>query len=405
MRVLIAHNRYQQEGGEDGVVANEERLLVNNGVDVVRCIVTNDVISDWRTKLSTLANVAYSVSARDDFAARLKATKPDVVHVHNFFPLLTPSIYDACKQAGVTVVQTLHNYRTICAGALLMRDGEPCERCVGGSPYWGALYGCYRNSSIASAGVAHMISSHHRRGTWHTQVDRFIALSKFARSRFVAGGLPGERIAVKPNVVFGAPPTGDVSPFGALYVGRLSQEKGVVSLAKAWQQVTYPLTVAGEGPLGDEMRALADGRVSFLGRIAPERVRSEMEKAAFIVLPSVCFENFPLTIAEAFSCGRPAIVSRIGALAEIVEDGKTGLHFNPGDPDDLAAKVRWAAANPDAMMAMGRNAQGYYARNLAPRANFAALNAIYSDAIANRNASQTCRSEPSPEVQLKEHVA
>lgn len=386
MRVLIAHNCYQQEGGEDGVVANEQSLLTRYGTEVILYSVSNDEITSWQSKLKTLASVAYSHSALKAFSACVARVKPDIVHVHNFFPLLTPSIYDACATAGVSVVQTLHNYRTICVGALLLRDGKICQTCVGASPYWGTLHACYRDSRLASAGVAHMISHHRRRGTWKSKVDRFIALTNFARERFIAGGLPADRIVTKPNVVLRSNALQTQGRHGALYVGRLSEEKGIRSLVRAWSDLDYPLTVVGDGPLAETLRAAAGPNVAFLGKVSQARVSEEMVKAAFLVVPSICFENYPLAIAEAYACGLPTIVSRLGAMAEIVSDGVTGLHVEPTQHKDLAAKVLWAANHPSEMQIMGRNAYSVYQQQLAPEANYRTLIDIYTSAIEARAA-------------------
>lgn len=387
MRILIAHNRYQQEGGEDAVVANEVRLLSERGHEVSLYEVSNDGIDGWRSQIATAALLAYSPGARRRFALHLDAVRPALVHVHNFFPLLTPSIYDACAEAGIPVVQTLHNYRIMCAGALLMRDGRPCHTCVEGSPYWGAWHGCYRQSRLASAAVAHMISQHRRQDTWATKVDRFIALSRFARDQFVAAGVPEDRISIKSNVVFDPGKAEAPARQGALFVGRLSPEKGAADLVRAWREVEAPLTVIGDGPLADELKASAGPNVRFLGKAGRDRVTAEMRQAAFLVLPSICYENFPMAVAEAFACGLPALVSRLGAMEEIVADGVTGCHVSPRDPADLAAKARWALAHPDALRLMGRNARAHFERDLAPDANYHALIAIYREAGAEGTAA------------------
>lgn len=383
LRILIAHNHYQQKGGEDAVVANETVLLAGHGHRVDLHVVTNDAIRGVTSKISALRNCTYSVEARRSIAERLASARPDVVHVHNLFPLLTPSIYDACHDFGVPVVQTLHNYRIMCAGALLMRDGQPCMKCINGSPYWGALHACYRNSRIGSAAVAGMIDWHRRQGTWTTKVDAYIALSRFARDRFVEAGLPAERIHVKSNLVFEPPPSEPLVRRGALFVGRLSEEKGVRDLIAAWQGLEIPLTIAGDGPLESELRRSAPASVRFLGQIDKREVVAEMQRAAFLVLPSRCFENFPVTIAEAFSNGLPAIVSQLGALQEIVVAGKTGLCVEPGNPFSLRQAVERAYANPKSMREMGRAARAHFASYLAPEANYHALMAIYDAAIVS----------------------
>ncbi len=380
MKVWLAHNYYRQSGGEDVVVANEQALLSAYGHKVQLVKDSNDRITGPWAAVKAAWQAPYSREARAGMAALIAERAPDVVHVHNFFPLMTPSIYDACRDAGVPVVQTLHNYRTICAGALLMRGGRPCEDCIGGSPWLGALHGCYRNSRPASLAVARLIATHRRRRTWHTKVDRFVALTEFSKSRFVKAGFPGERIAVKPNFVEDRAQEAGMRE-GALFVGRLSPEKGVRTLLLAWDGIDVPLRIAGDGPLLD---ATCGPNIVVLGRTAPEAVATEMARAAFLVMPSESYETFGLVIVEAFCQGLPVIASRLGSMAEIVEDGVTGLHFTPGDAADLAAKVRWAADHPEDMRRMGANARRVYEEKYTPEENYKQLIAIYEQAIENK---------------------
>ena len=386
MRVLIIHNYYQQVGGEDVVVANEHKLFSQNGHEVRLCTVSNDDIAGTLSKLKTAWQTPYSTWGRDWLRGHIRAFRPDVVHVHNFFPLLTPAVYDACRAAGVPVVQTLHNYRTVCAGALLMRDGRPCEDCVGRSPYQGVLHKCYRGSRLGSLAVARMIAYHHGHGTWREKVDRFIALTEFSKSRFVAAGFPAAKICVKPNFVTdpgGPDGRHDVDRNGALFVGRLSAEKGIGTLLEAWKSVQAPLVIAGGGPLAAVVEQVVDrGRIQWLGQLPTAEISKAMGSAEFLIIPSEWYEGFPMVIVEAFACGLPVIASRLGAMAEIVEDGVTGLHFKPGDAADLAAKVRWAVEHPAEMREMGRRARQVYEQKYTPEVNYRQLMAIYDAALA-----------------------
>ena len=388
MRILQAHNAYQKAGGEDAVVANEGALLTGRGHQVRLWSVDNAAITGPWAKLRTAWQVPYSHTARRRVAAAIAEFAPDVVHVHNFFPLLTPSVYDACRDAGVPVVQTLHNYRTVCAGALLLRNGRPCEDCIGGSPYQGALHGCYRGSRPGSFAVARMIDRHREQGTWRTKVDRFIALTEFAKAKFIEAGFPADKIAVKPNFVDdqGARPP-EADRHGALFVGRLSPEKGIGTLLTAWRDLDVPLRIAGDGPLLSMAQSTDSHNVVPLGKLPPEAVNQEMARATFLVMPSECYETFGMVIAEAFSKGLPVIASRLGAMAEIVEDRVTGLHFAPGDAHDLAAKARWAADHPEQMRRMGANARRAYEERYAPKVNYEKLLAIYQAAIRERGPS------------------
>ncbi len=390
MKILIVHNSYQQAGGEDTVVANEHALLEQHGYETRLWSVSNDVIVGPRSKISAAMRTAYSHPARDQLARIIGDFVPGVVHVHNFFPLLSPSVYDACRAAGVAVVQTLHNYRTICAGALLLRDGRPCEDCIGASPYQAVLHGCYRGSHSGSLAVARMVAMHRRRGTWSHKVDRFIALSQFAKSKFVSAGFPADRVAVKPNFAEDQPLTGSAERAGALYVGRLSAEKGIDTLLRAWDSLDVPLRVVGDGPMRESVEIATSSDVVALGRGSPAEVGEEMSRAAFLVIPSVWPENFPMVIVEAFSRGLPVLASRIGALAEIIDDGVTGLLFSVGDPQDLAAKVRWGHQHPQAMRMMGYNARRVYEERYSPAVNFRQLADVYEAAIAQSRSASLC---------------
>ncbi len=389
MRVLQAHNYYTQLGGEDVIVAKEQSLLAGRGHETRLLSVSNhSVVGRW-AKARAAWRAPYSREGRAAMEAEIADFEPDLVHVHNFFPLLTPAIYDACRAAGVPVVQSLHNYRTICAGGLLMRDGKPCEDCIGGSPYQAVLHGCYRDSRLASLAVARLVARHQRLRTWHTKVDRFIAsTSEFAKGRFIAAGLPEEKIVVKPNFIEDKKIDG-VPREGALFVGRLSMEKGLHTLLRAWKGIEVSLRIVGDGPLLASMRDTAMANVDILGRVEPDAVAAEMARAAFLVFPSEWYEGFPVTLVEAFCQGLPVIASRLGAMVEIIEDGHTGLHFTPGDAADLAAKVRWAESHPEEMRRMGANARRDYEEKFTPEANYPQLMAIYEQAIENNRRSRS----------------
>jgi glycosyltransferase involved in cell wall biosynthesis len=382
-RVLILHNQYKQPGGEDAVVANEEALLRKYGHKVHLHRVSNDSIQGLWSKVITAWQTQYSLWGRQEATRIIEKTRPDVVHVHNFFPLLTPSIYDACREAKVPVVQTLHNYRTICAGAFLMREGNLCEECVQGTPYHAVLHACYRDSRVGSLAVARMIDTHRRQGTWATKVDRFIVLTEFGKEKFIEAGFPSEKLMVKPNFInvedFEA--SSSVVRKNALFVGRISQEKGIRTLLEAWKNLDIPLRIIGDGPLLELVNKTATKYVTVLGKKTQNEVAEEMVSAAFLVMPSEWYEGFPMVIVEAFARGLPVIASRLGAMGEIVEDNVRGLHFTPKDVEDLAEKVRWANEHPEEIYQMGRNARRIYEEKYTPEINYRQLMAIYGEAI------------------------
>jgi glycosyltransferase involved in cell wall biosynthesis len=386
VRVLIIHNRYRRLGGEDAVVSRENRLLLDAGHDTRLFQVSNEDFRGPAAAVRVAAALPYSRRARSLVAGVLADTRPDLVHVHNFFPLLTPSVFDACTDVQVPVVHTLHNYRLLCANGLLLRDGGPCELCVQGSPYNAVRYACYRDSRLVSAPVARMIATHRRRRTWQTSVDRYIALTAFGKALFVRGGLPADKISVKPN--FAREPT-CVAPSAAgrsyaLFLGELTRHKGTEVLLEAWRRVPLDLHVAGDGPLAGLVRRAtsANGRISYLGRLDREGVETELAGAAFLVFPSVIYETFGLALAEAFAQATPVLASRLGAAGQIVLDGETGLHFAAGDAADLAAKATWLAEHDRERDVMARRAREEYEQRYTAEHNLELLLGIYADARA-----------------------
>lgn len=378
MRVLIVHNVYLHRGGEDSVVEAEAELLLSRGHTVEFYNRNNDEI-DVKPSISLVGQMFWSKRTSEDIASAIGNFKPDVIHVHNTFPLISPSLYWAAAKAGVPVVQTLHNFRLFCPQAVFLRDGKVCEDCLGHVPWRGVVHGCYRESKAQSAVLAGMVTMHRAIGTWRNKVTRYIALNEFCRQKFISGGLPAERIVVKPNFVdFFAP--SEIPRQGFLFVGRLSVEKGVDILVMAVRQLSnIAMRVAGTGPEA----ALLDNVAGLhaLGALSSETVRVEMCQSVALVLPSICYESFPRTLVEAFGCGLPVIASRIGALAELVEDGVTGLLFESGNADDLAAKLKWAQQNPEHMREMGRNARKKYEAEYTADQNYDQLIAIYHKAI------------------------
>ena len=379
MRILQIHNSYQQAGGEDRVVEQEAELLRSHGHQVTQLTASNDDIHGMVDRVRTAFRAAYSPRTKARCLQAIDGTQPDVAHVHNLFPLLTPSVLDACAERRIPVVMTLHNYRLLCPGAFLMRDGQACTRCVASTPYTAVLHRCYRGSALGSAVAARVVAAHRTRGTWLVKVHRFVALTEFGRNLFIEGGLPADRIVVKPNFCSPVPTPQQGWRSGALFVGRLSKEKGVPTLLSAWRSVPHALRLAGSGPcLASEDPG---SNVTLLGPLDPEGVASEMGKTRFLVMPSECFEGFGMVIVEAFAAGLPILTSRLGAMAEIVRDGVTGLHFEPGDPHDLAAKASWLFERPDECQRMGMNARAEYERRYTADRNYERLMDVYRQAI------------------------
>lgn len=391
-RVLFCHNFYQQLGGEDVVFAAERDLLRRYGHEVFEHTDTNDRINGMN-RLALAGTTIWSRAAHRTIGDLVGQAGVDIVHFHNTFPLLSPAVYSACKQAGAAVVQTLHNYRLVCPNGLLFRDGAPCEDCVGRTPPLpGVIHGCYGGSRAQTAVTATMLTTHRVRGTWRQDVDVYIALTEFSRQKLIQGGVPAAKIVVKPNFIDPAPEPGPSSGDFFLFAGRLDEGKGVKTLLKAWTSSCppAPLRIAGSGALLADVSAAVrnSSMIEHLGTLDRTSLLDQMRQARALIFPSQWYENFPVTLVEAFACGLPVIVSRIGAMAEIVEDGRTGLLFNPGDPDDLRAKVRWAWDNPDELDRMGARARCEYESKYTGAQNYEQLMAIYERAriVAERKA-------------------
>jgi glycosyltransferase involved in cell wall biosynthesis len=338
-------------------------------------------------------NTAWSNDTYDAVAHLIKQTKPDIAHFHNTFPQISPSAYAACRDNGVPVVQTLHNFRLICPGGLLLRDGRPCEDCVGTNLLPALRYRCYRGSLPATGALVWMLMRNRWHGTYLSLVNRYIALTEFAASRMVAGGFPRDYISIKPNFVTDVSTPGKGDGGYVVYVGRLSTEKGVRTLLTAWKHLRgIPLKIIGDGVLKPALEDIVshDGLpVEFLGFRSQSDVFKYIGRAEFIVVPSECYETFGMAVIEAYACGTPVIASRIGSLNEIVEEGVTGVKFDPGNPLDLAAKIQMLWDDSERRKSMRETVRMTFDNNFSAEKNFEALMAIYEMTI--RSHAQTTR--------------
>jgi glycosyltransferase involved in cell wall biosynthesis len=409
MKILLVYNTYQEPGGEQVVFGKERHLLEEGGHEVFEYRRHNDEIKQYSTikRLGLIAHTVWASDSHHDFTALLREKKPDIVHVHNTFPLISPSIFWACRSQGVPVVHTLHNYRLLCPGANFFRAGKPCEDCATGNFWQGVFHGCYRHSRLETAPVALMLTVHHAGKTWSRMVDRYIALTEFSRSRFVNAGFPQDRIVIKPNFVDPDPGkrTGDGSY--ALFIGRVSQEKGAETLLKAWRQLpqSYGLRIIGDGPSRAQLEsnATAEGHanIRFMGRMAHDQVIEAIKDARFVIFPSELYETFGLGIIEAFACGVPVLASQLGSMQEIVQEGHSGLLFRPGDANDLARVVVRAWEEPEYMRHLGEQARKEYETKYTAAANYRRLIEIYREVIAERMQAVAPHSVG---IQVPEHV-
>ncbi|MHC5907113.1 glycosyltransferase [Streptomyces sp. S6] len=391
MHVLVVHNRYgsAQPSGENNVVDQEVALLRGAGHRVGVFERRSDDIASRSLpgKAALPLLVPWNPRVRAELAARLRAERPDVVHVHNVFPLLSPAVLAACADAGVPAVATLHNYTQVCPPGTLQRDGKPCSECVGATPLPAVRHGCYRNSRLATVPLAVSLSVNRRR--WWSGVERFFCISGAQRDVLVAAGLPAERLAVKHNFVPDPAERRTGPGEYLLFLGRLAEAKGVRLLMAAWDEVAagggveVPLVIAGSGPLEGEVTAWAAGRddVRYVGLYDPARCREALSRAVAVVAPSTWLEAFGLVVVEAMAAGVPAVAAGHGAFVELVEDGVTGLLHRPGDPSSLAECLRRISVSPG----MGEAARRRYEQGFSPAVGLERLVEGYRSAIAGRN--------------------
>jgi glycosyltransferase involved in cell wall biosynthesis len=389
MNVLVVHNGYRQAGGEDEVFLRESKLLRSAGHEVVEFTKHNSEIGGDGifSKAKLTVRTLWAWDSVTQLRSLLSHKKPDVAHFHNTFPLISPGAYYVCKQAGIPVVQSLHNPRFMCPAATLYRKGGVCEDCLGRVVPWpGVAHACYHDSHLQTAVVAGMIAGHRILRTWREQVDTYIVFTEFFHQKFIEAGLPREKIFVKPHFLDSDPGMKPAAGDYALFVGRLAAEKGVSTLLKAWRSLGHvPLRIRGEGPMSSDVEQFA--RKNPMVRTLPYLSRKEyvdlIKGARFLVWPSEgYYENFGLVAIEAFACGTPVIGSRIGAMTEIVGDHTTGLHFTAGDPDDLATKVHWAWTHASEMAEMARAARAEYKAKYTAERNYQLLMEIYRRAVS-----------------------
>lgn len=392
MRILIVHNHYGRfaTGGEGQVAQAEAELLRSNGHIVSKYEATNAEIEELTLagKCQSLLQVGWSERGYERIRDAIDEFRPDLMHVHNYWFRLTPSVFAAAKERGVATVLTLHNYRLVCPAGMFLRDGKPCELCMDGNASRILLKRCYPGGSWLKSLLAYRLYQETRKRQFLAPlVDAYIALTEFGKQKMVAGGLPPEKLYVKPN--FMADPLNGGTPTppqeGAIYVGRLSPEKGVLGLLEAWRHIDYPLTIVGDGPQMPAARRAGRSQVKVLGKRSHEDVLRMIERSAFLVFPSECYEGFPLTLIESMAAGRAVVASDLGPRRGIVKDGQTGLLYRSGDVQDLTSKVRRLISDPNLCAAMGAAAREVYLAEYTPATNYQMLIRIYEEAVCSNS--------------------
>jgi glycosyltransferase involved in cell wall biosynthesis len=384
MRILVVHNYYQYSGGEEQVYRAEAKLLESHGHEIYHYTLHNDQISQM-SSISLLTKTVWNQQAYQELRSLIRKEQIQIAHFHNTFPLVSPSAYYACKAEGVLVIQTCHNYRLVCPNGMFLRKGQVCEDCLGKFvPLPSIHYQCYRGSRSASIGVAAMLTMHRLARTWTRNVDAYVALTEFARQKLIQGGISSEKIVVKPNFINPDPGVGDGKGGYALFVGRLSQEKGIDLLLSSWQHLDQkiPLKIVGDGPLAETVAAASNetSGISWLGKKSSEDVYALMKRALFLIFPSRWYEGLPRTIIESFAVGTPVIAPNLGSMSSLVTSGETGLHFQAGNKEDLIAKVEWAANNPDTMLQLRQRARDQFLQEYTAEVSYRKLLSIYTQA-------------------------
>jgi glycosyltransferase involved in cell wall biosynthesis len=392
MKIAVVHNAYQLPGGEDVIVTQECDILRFGGHRVLEYRRSNDDVVD-RTlvhQIRLAQRVVWSNDTFHKFRVLLRREKPDVVHVHNTFVMISPSIYWACAEEQVPVVQTLHNFRLFCPVGTFLRDGKICEECTEHSLLRSVAYGCYHDSRFATGATALMLAAHRWAGTWTDKIDSYIAVSQFARQKFEQGGLPSEKLVVKPHFVYPDPGRRSCSGDYVVFVGRFTVEKGLATLLNAWKQVktSIPLVIVGDGPLRETVEAQAsqckNSQIIFRGHLSRDETLATIKGAKVLVCASECYEQGPATILEAYACGVPVIAPSLGAINEVVYHENSGLLFRAGDSADLAKTIDWALGHEDQLQTMGQRARAKFEADYTGEHNYRRLMEIYERVICAR---------------------
>lgn len=391
MRIIMIHNKYQYQGGEDTVFQAESDLLLQQGHSVEQLVFDNKLIQSAIDKFILAIKGIYNSKSARELEKLIVRFGPDIIHTHNFFPLASPSVFFIAKKYNIPTVVTLHNFRLVCPSATLYYDGKIYEENIHKLLPWHAIVkGVYRDSKLQTAGLALITSFHNVFGTWRSKVDKFIVLTEFAKRKFKDSVLRvnENQFEVKSNFVedYGY---GDRMREDFFIVGRLSEEKGIDVALMALSYVNFRLVIIGDGPLKADIVSAAklNPNIEYLGFQKKATIIEYLKRCKALLFPSVCYEGFSMAILEAFSTGTPVIASNLGSMAEIVQDGDNGLHFNPGNAQDLGAKIALLQGDLDLAKRLSMNARKTYLRNYTPGINYQKLINIYSQLLHAKHVS------------------
>lgn len=394
LKIFLVHNFYQNPGGEDTVFAAEAALLQKHGHHVIQFTDSNTRIQEMNL-LAVAIQTVWSQPSYNKIDKILQKEKPDVVHFHNTFPLISPSAYYSCRKNDVPVIQSLDNPRLMCPAATFYRNGNLCQECQGKTPPLpGIVHGCYHSSRLQTAVIATMLTYHRWIKTWQNLVDTYLVATEFYRQKFIEVGLPEKKIIIKPHFILRDHGQKSVKLKGeyVLFIGRLDPEKGIRTLLSAWINLNILLKIRGEGQLEQECRDYINVQqikfIEIIPRLSEDDLSKLITNARFLIWPSEgYYETFGMVAVDCFAQGVPVVASNIGVMAEIVKNGETGLLFNPGDPDDLARKVTWLWNHPEEVVRLGCNARREYEEKYTPDRNYQMLMDIYTRTISTKGSS------------------
>ncbi len=388
MKILLIHNSYQQRGGEDATFESEYNLLSKGGNDVEKLLFDNKSINSLSDKISAGIKNVFNPDSAKIIEEKIISFQPQIIHIHNFFPLVSPSVFFIAKKYKVPIVITIQNYRLICSGALLYRNGKICEDCVNKTiPLAGIIHKCYRNSAVQTAAVTFMTSFHKIAGTWKNKVGKYITVAEFGRDKILNSslGLSEDQVVVKPNSVedFGDGDNNREDYF--VYIGRIIEDKGIETLLESLNHFDYKIKIIGDGPLRGRIEdaALNNKNIEYLGFRDKQFIINTLKKAKGLIFPTLWYEGLPVTVIESFSTGTPVIGSNIGAVKLQITDNYNGFHFSPGDAKDLASRIKYLSDNEQDLKQLYVNARNTYLEKYTPEKNYEQLINIYSDAILN----------------------
>ncbi len=386
MKILVIHNQYLEKGGEDRVVDLEIKMLEDYGNEVIFYQCSNKDIKSFSlfNKFKFLfRDINWNKKSYQELKRLVIIEKPDIAHIHNIFILLSPSVYFALKEARIPIVQTLHNYRLICLKGTFYTNNRICEDCLFGNRIKAVFKKCWRDSFILSVFLARMLYKNTKNRIFQDNVDSFIALSEFSANKFKKAGFPEDKIFIKPNFVDFDFKTEKNEKYG-LFLGRIVDYKGLDTLLKAYTKLDkYNLKIIGNGPMFKEIKErIKDSKnIQLLGELSHEESMGYLRKADYLIFPSECYENMPLTIVESLANGIPVITTDLGAMKELIEDNVTGLLFKARDSDDLIKKIKFLTDNRKLYDEMKVSARKIYEEKFTRQTNYDKLMHIYGKTI------------------------